>query len=279
MGERILMKGNEAIAEGAVRAGCRFFSGYPITPQNEIPEYMSWRMPEVGGTFLQAESEVSAINMLFGASSTGARTMTSSSSPGISLKQEGISYCASAGLPIFFANVVRGGPGLGNIAPAQGDYFQSTRGGGHGDYRVFVIAPKSVGEMGNFPRICYEVGFKYRIPTMILADGILGQMMEPIEFDFDPIDPKKFELPKWALRGGTDKDRRTVKSYDLGPNKMETWNFRLEEIYKQIILNETRVESFNTDDADIILTGYGTSARICETAMNLGRREGVKNEK
>ncbi len=276
MGERIMMKGNEAVAEGAVRAGCRFFAGYPITPQNEIPEYMSWRLPEVGGTFLQAESEVSAINMLFGASATGTRTMTSSSSPGISLKQEGISYCASAELPIFFANVVRGGPGLGNIAPSQGDYFQATRGGGHGDYRVFVMAPKTVGEMANFPKICYEVAFKYRIPTMILADGILGQMMEPIEFDFDKIDPKSFSLPTWALRGGSGDNRRIVKSYDLAPLKMEKWNFRLEEKYNLITANEIRYEKLNTDGADIILTAYGTSARICETAMNLGRREGLK---
>lgn len=276
MAERIFMKGNEALAEGAVRAGCRFFAGYPITPQNEVPEYMSWRLPEVGGTFIQAESEVAAINMLFGASAVGTRTMTSSSSPGISLKQEGISYCASAELPIFFANVVRGGPGLGNIAPAQGDYFQSTRGGGHGDYRVFVIAPKSVAEMANFPRICYDVAFKYRIPAMILADGILGQMMEPLQFDFDPVDPNTLPLPTWALRGATGADRRIVKSYDLRTGYMEKWNFRLEEKYNQIAAAETRFESIQTDDADIILTAYGTSARICETAQTLGRREGLK---
>ena len=276
MSERILMKGNEAIAEGAVRAGCRFFAGYPITPQNEIPEYMSWRLPEKGGTFIQAESEVSAINMLYGASSVGTRVMTSSSSPGISLKQEGISYCASAELPIFYANVVRGGPGLGNIAPAQGDYFQATRGGGHGDYRVIVMAPKSVDEMANFPKKCYDLAFKYRIPTMVLADGILGQMMEPIKFGFDPVDPASLPALDWALRGTNGGERRVIKSYDLRPGKMEEWNFRLEKKYDQIRADETRYESFNLDDADIILTGYGTSARICESAMMLGRSQGLK---
>ncbi len=276
MAEKLFMKGNEALAEGAVRAGCRFFAGYPITPQNEVPEYMSWRLPEVGGTFIQAESEVSAINMLFGASSVGTRVMTSSSSPGISLKQEGISYCASAELPIFYANVMRGGPGLGNIAPSQGDYFQATRGGGHGDYRVFAMAPKSVSEIANFPRLCYEVAFKYRIPTMVLADGIIGQMMEPLEFDFEPIDPKSFPLPNWALRGSSGGERRRVNSYDLRPGEMEKWNFRLEAKYKQIMADEVRYESIQVDDADIILAAYGTAARICETALNLGRREGLK---
>ena len=190
MGEKLLMKGNDAMAEGAVRAGCRFFAGYPITPQNEVPEYMSWRLPQAGGAFIQAESEVSAINMVYGSAATGIRCMTSSSSPGISLKQEGISYAAGADLPIFFANVVRGGPGLGNIAGAQGDYFQSVRGGGHGDYRTFVMAPCSVEEMGNFPLHCYEVAEKYRIPAMILSDGVLGQMMEPLEFKFPEVDTK-----------------------------------------------------------------------------------------
>lgn len=276
MAERILMKGNEAIAEGAVRAGCRFFAGYPITPQNEIPEYMSWRLPEEGGTFIQAESEISAINMLFGASSVGTRAMTSSSGPGISLKQEGVSYCASAELPIFYANVVRGGPGLGNIAPSQGDYFQATRGGGHGDYRVIVMAPKSVDEMANFPKKCYDLAFKYRIPTMVLADGILGQMMEPITFDFDPIDPGSLPVPDWALRGTNGGEKRVIKSYDLRPGKMEEWNFRLAKKYDQIRANETRSESYHIDDAEIILTGYGTAARICESAMMLGRSEGLK---
>lgn len=270
------MKGNEAIAEGAVRAGCRFFAGYPITPQNEIPEYMSWRLPEVGGTFIQAESEVAAINMLFGATACGTRTMTSSSSPGISLKQEGISYCAGARLPIFFANVVRGGPGLGNIAPSQGDYYQATRGGGHGDYRVYVMAPASVTEMANFPKRCYEVGFKYRIPTMILADGLLGQMMEPVEFDFEPIDPASLGEPDWALGVRNGRPRRRVKSYDLAPGKMEEFNFQLEKIYEEIAAKETYCETIYCDDAELILTGYGSAARVCKSTVNMARKAGMK---
>jgi len=279
MAEKILMKGNEALAEGAVRAGCRFFAGYPITPQNEVPEYMSWRLPKVGGTFIQAESEVAAINMLYGATACGTRVMTSSSSPGIDLKQEGISYCAGARLPIFYANVVRGGPGLGNIAPAQGDYFQSTRGGGHGDYRVYCMAPGTVSELANFPRKCYEVAFKYRIPSMILADGLLGQMMEPVQFDFEPIDPKSIPEPEWALgdlgkRGGGE--RRVVRSYDLAPGKMEEFNFELQRVLNEVEKNEVLYEEVNTGDAELILTGYGTSARVCKSAMALARKEGMK---
>ena len=224
MGEKILMKGNEAMAEGAVRAGCRFFSGYPITPQNEVPEYMSWRLPEAGGVFIQAESEVAAINMIYGAASTGIRAMTSSSSPGISLKQEGISYCAGADMPFFYANVVRGGPGLGNIAASQGDYHQSVRGGGHGDYHVFVMAPNSVDEMANFPKQCYELAFKYRMPSMVLADGILGQMMEPVEFKFETVDPATFQEKSWELGINTGRAKRVVKSYDLREGALEKIN-------------------------------------------------------
>ncbi len=279
MAEKILMKGNEALAEGAVRAGCRFFAGYPITPQNEVPEYMSWRLPEVGGTFIQAESEVAAINMLYGATACGTRVMTSSSSPGIDLKQEGISYAAGARLPIFYANVVRGGPGLGNIAPSQGDYFQATRGGGHGDYRVFCMAPGTVSELANFPRKCYEVAFKYRIPSMILADGLLGQMMEPVIFDFEPIDPKSITEPEWAL-GDLGKrgrgERRIVRSYDLAPGKMEEFNFELQKVLNEVEKNEILCEEINTKDAELILTGYGTSARACKSAMALARKEGMK---
>ncbi|MCP4580359.1 MAG: 3-methyl-2-oxobutanoate dehydrogenase subunit VorB [candidate division Zixibacteria bacterium] len=275
MAEKILMKGNDAIAEGAIRAGCRFFAGYPITPQNEVPEYVSWRLPEVGGTFIQAESEVAAINMLYGASACGIRVMTSSSSPGISLKQEGISYCAGARLPIFYTNIVRGGPGLGNIAPSQGDYFQSTRGGGHGDYRVFCMAPGTVSEIANFPRHCYDIAFKYRIPTMILADGLLGQMMEPVEFDFEPIDPKSLPVPDWAL-GQCKPENRVVKSYDLRPGKMEEFNFALEKVLDEIEANEVMCEEINCDDAELILTGYGSAARACKSAMALARKEGLK---
>lgn len=276
MGEKTLMKGNEALAEGAVRAGCRFFAGYPITPQNEIPEYMSWRLPEVEGTFIQAESEVAAINMLYGASACGARVMTSSSGPGISLKQEGISYTASAELPIFYASIVRGGPGLGNIAPSQGDYFQATRGGGHGDYRVFVMAPNSVSEMGNFPRICYDIAEKYRTVTMILADGLLGQMMEPIEYDFEPVDPTKLPLKEWTLGRQDGRPRRVVRSYDLRPGYMEKHVWKLMEKYKKIEENEVRYEATMVDDADILIVAYGTCSRISKAALSLGRKENLK---
>jgi len=276
MAERNLMKGNEALAEGAVRAGCRFFAGYPITPQNEVPEYMSWRLPEVGGTFIQAESEVAAINMLYGASACGTRTMTSSSGPGISLKQEGISYTSSAELPIFYANIVRGGPGLGNIAPSQGDYFQATRGGGHGDYRVYVMAPNSVSEMGNFPKQCYDIADKYRMVTMVLADGLLGQMMEPIEYQFEPVDPAKL-LPKdYALGKQEGRSRRVVRSYDLKPGFMETHAWKLAEKYKKMEENEVKYEASMVEDADILVVAYGTCSRISKAALALARKDNLK---
>jgi 2-oxoglutarate ferredoxin oxidoreductase subunit alpha len=276
MAERNLMKGNEALAEGAVRAGCRFFAGYPITPQNEIPEYMSWRLPEVGGTFIQAESEVAAINMLYGASACGTRAMTSSSGPGISLKQEGISYTSSAELPIFYANIVRGGPGLGNIAPSQGDYFQATRGGGHGDYRVYVMAPNSVSEMGNFPKLCYDIAEKYRIVTMVLADGLLGQMMEPIEYQFEPMDPAKFPPKDYALGKQDGRPRRVVRSYDLKPGFMEKHTWKLAAKYKKIEESEVKYEATMVDDADILIVAYGTCSRISKAALALARKENLK---
>lgn len=276
MGEKLLMKGNDALAAGAVRAGCRFFAGYPITPQNEVPEYMAREMPKVGGVFIQAESEIAAINMLFGSAACGVRSMTSSSSPGISLKQEGISYIAGAELPIFYANIVRGGPGLGNIAPAQSDYFQATRGGGHGDYRTIVFAPASVSELANFPKICFELAEKYRVPSMVLADGVLGQMMEPMEFDFEPVDPKKLTPKSYELGCSTGRGRRVVRSYDLRPGKLEEHNLRFAKKFKEIEDNEVRFESKNVDDADIILTGFGTSARVCKAAMNAGREQGLR---
>jgi 2-oxoglutarate ferredoxin oxidoreductase subunit alpha len=276
MGEKSLMKGNEALAEGAVRAGCRFFAGYPITPQNEVPEYLSWRLPEVGGTFIQAESEVAAINMLYGASACGARVMTSSSGPGISLKQEGISYISGANLPIFYSNVMRGGPGLGNIAPSQGDYFQATRGGGHGDYRVIVYAPNSVSEMGNFPKRCYDLADKYRIATMVLTDGLLGQMMEPIEFDFEPVDPSTLPVKGWALGNAEGRERRVIRSYDLRPGYLEKMTLKLAEKYKEIEEKETKYEAVQVEDAEILLVAYGTSSRISKSALMLGRKEGLK---
>jgi len=276
MGDKILMKGNEALAEGAVRAGCRFFAGYPITPQNEVPEYLSWRMPEVGGAFVQAESETAAVNMLYGAAATGVRSMTSSSSPGISLKQEGLSYCAGADLPIFFANVVRGGPGLGNIAGSQGDYFQSTRGGGHGDYRTIVLAPDSVNEMGNFPAKCYDLAEKYRVPAMILADGILGQMMEPVEFDAPPVDVAKRELPDWAIGVNKGRAKRMVNSYDLADGELEKAIMKRAKRWREIENKEVLCQTMMTEDAEILLVAYGTAARSCVAAMRAGREKGIK---
>jgi len=276
MGEKILMKGNDALAAGAIRAGCRFFAGYPITPQNEVPEYMSRELPKVGGVFIQAESEVSAINMLFGAAACGVRAMTSSSGPGISLKQEGLSYIAGAELPIFFANVMRGGPGLGNIAPSQGDYFQATRGGGHGDYRTIVLAPYSVGELANFPKICFELAEKYRMPAMVLADGVLGQMMEPLEFDFEPVDPKTLPEPDFALGVSEGREKRIVRSYDLRPPYLEKHVLHLAEKFKKVEENEVRFEAIGTDDAHILLVAFGTCARVSKEAMNIARKKGYK---
>jgi 2-oxoglutarate ferredoxin oxidoreductase subunit alpha len=273
---KVLMKGNEALCEGAIRAGCRFFAGYPITPQNEVPEYMSWRLPEVGGHFVQAESEVAAINMIFGAASTGVRSMGSSSSPGISLKQEGISYCAGADIPFLIANVMRGGPGLGNIAGAQGDYFQSTRGGGHGDYKLFVMAPQGVQDMIDFPTHCYEIAYKYRVPAMILADGIIGQMMESIEMKTPEIDPKTLKEPDWALGiNNTGRPKRRVTSYDLREGMLEKMVLervkRYRELEKEVLWEEKMIE-----DAEIILVAYGTSARVSATAVKMAREKGIK---
>jgi 2-oxoglutarate ferredoxin oxidoreductase subunit alpha len=276
MADKKLMKGNEALAEGALRAGCRFFAGYPITPQNEVPEYMSWRLPQVGGAFVQAESEVSAINMVYGAAATGVRCMTSSSSPGISLKQEGISYAAGADLPILIGNVMRGGPGLGNIAGAQGDYWQATRGGGHGDYRVFVMAPNGVNEMANFPHKCFEVSFKYRIPSMVLADGIIGQMMEPVGFTNPEVDAAKLPVPEWALGVNEGRAKRIVKSYDLREGYLEVMVNERVKRYKQIEQYETMYEEKMLEDADIVIVAYGTSARVATAAMKLAREKGLK---
>lgn len=271
--ERVLMKGNEALAEAAVRAGCRFFAGYPITPQNEIPEYLSWRMAEVGGTFIQSESEVAAINMVYGAAAAGARAMTSSSGPGISLKQEGISYLCGAELPCFYANIVRGGPGLGNIALAQSDYFQSTRGGGHGDYRVIVLGPSSVQEMVDLTMLAFELADKYRNPAMVLGDGILGQMMEPCVLrpmvDYDPA-PKK----SWAVGDSARRDRHYISSVYLAPGTLESHNVRLLKKYKKIEASEVRYETVGVDDADVVVVAYGTSARIAKSAAAMSRAGG-----
>ncbi|MGQ9665177.1 MAG: 3-methyl-2-oxobutanoate dehydrogenase subunit VorB [bacterium] len=276
MAEKKLMYGNHALVEGVIQAGCRFFAGYPITPQNEVPEYMSIRMDEVGGVFLQTESELAAINVLFGAASTGARAMTSSSSPGISLMQEGLSYIAGADVPVLVVNVVRGGPGLGNIAPAQSDYYQSTRSGGHGDYHTIVLAPNSAQELFEFPKLAFELAEKYRNPALILADGLLGQMMEPVELKGEPVDPKSLPEQDWWLTGCKGRERRVIRSYDLRPGKLEEWNWRRWEKYQKIIKTEQRFEAIMCDDAEIVIVAYGTSARISEAGLRLAREKGIR---
>lgn len=273
---KVLMKGNEAIAEAAIKAGCRFFFGYPITPQNQIPEYMSKRMPQVDGTFLQAESEVSAINMVYGAAGAGARVMTSSSSPGISLKQEGISYIACAELPCVIVNIVRSGPGLGGILPAQSDYFQSVKGGGHGDYRLIVYAPASVQEAADCVMQAFDVSDQYRVPAMIMGDGMIGQMMEPVEFK----QPAKRELPEktWAATGydGT-KERAVINSLYIEAEEMNAVCNRLQGVYREIEKNETQYEEYMMDDAEICIVAYGTTSRIVKNAIVKARKElGIK---
>ena len=271
-----LMKGNEAIAEAAIKAGCRFFFGYPITPQNEIPEYMSRRMPQIGGTFVQAESEVAAINMVYGAAGAGARAMTSSSSPGISLKQEGISYIACAELPAVIVNMVRTGPGLGGILPSQGDYFQATNGGGHGDYHLIVLAPSSIQEAADLIMDGFDLADLYRNPVMILGDGMIGQMMEPVEFK----EPGERPLPKkdWAATGwdGKSRKRAVINSLYIAAEEMEEVTQRLKARYQEIKDNETRVEEYMMEDAEVCITAYGTVARIAKSAVQKLRAEGIK---
>ena len=273
---RQMMKGNEAIAEAAVQAGCRYYFGYPITPQSEIPEYMSRRLPEVGGVFLQAESEIAAINMVYGAAGAGARAMTSSSSPGIALKQEGISYIAGAQLPCVVVNIVRGGPGLGSIQPAQSDYYQATRGGGHGDYRVVVFAPASVQEAVELTQRAFDVADQYRMPAMILGDGVIGQMMEPVEMP----EYKPRPLPKkdWAATGwdGKSRPRAVINSLYIEADRCEELNLALKKQYEEIAKNECMVEEQYMDDAEYVIAAYGTTARIALTAMRQARAQGVK---
>ena len=273
---RQMMKGNEAIAEAAVQAGCRYYFGYPITPQSEIPEYMSRRLPEVGGMFLQAESEIAAINMVYGAAGAGARAMTSSSSPGIALKQEGISYIAGAQLPCVVVNIVRGGPGLGSIQPAQSDYYQATRGGGHGDYRVVVFAPASVQEAVELTQRAFDVADQYRMPAMILGDGVIGQMMEPVEMP----EYKPRPLPKkdWAATGwdGKSRARAVINSLYIEADRCEELNLALKKQYEEIAKNECMVEEQYMDDAEYVIAAYGTTARIALTAIRQARAQGVK---
>lgn len=270
--EKKLMKGNEAIAEAAIAAGCRCFFGYPITPQNQIPEYMSKRMPQVGGCFLQAESEVAAINMVYGASGAGARVMTSSSSPGISLKQEGISYIACAELPAVIVNIMRGGPGLGGIQSSQSDYFQATKGGGHGDYRLIVLAPSSVQEAADLTYLAFDLADRYRNPVMILGDGMIGQMMEPVAM---PEQKTSFIEKPWATTGKMGAGRRIINSLFIEPEILEKINLALQAKYQTIARNETMVEEYMMDDAEIAIVSYGTTARIAKKAVQALRAQGI----
>jgi len=275
MANKVLMKGNEALAEAAIRAGCRHFFGYPITPQTEVSAYMSKKMPKIGGVFLQAESEVAAINMVYGAGGAGARVMTSSSSPGISLKQEGISYIAGADVPCVIVNIVRGGPGLGGIQPAQSDYYQAVKGGGHGDYHLVVLAPSSIQEMVDLTSDAFDIGDKYRCPVMIMGDGMLGQMMEPVEFK----DTELGDLPEkeWATTG-TDMKRKKniINSLFIEPKDLEDLVLARQKKYEEIEKNEVRYETEGIEDADIILVAYGTTSRIAKTAMAKAKAKGLK---
>ena len=271
----ILMKGNEAIGESAIIAGCRHYFGYPITPQNELPAYMAARLPKVGGTFLQAESEVAAINMVFGAASAGARVMTSSSSPGVSLKMEGISYLSGAELPAVVVNMMRGGPGLGNIAGAQGDYFQAVKGGGHGDYHCIVLAPGSVQELADLTVKAFDLADQYRMVVILLGDGYTGQMSEPITLPAPS--GKAFDKSQWMLSGAKGRAPHLIASMRLNPEKaLETLNLRLQAKYEEIEKSETMWESAQVEDAEYLLVGFGLSARICKSAVSVLRKSGVK---
>ena len=270
-----LMKGSEAIAEAAIRAGCRYFFGYPITPQTEIPEYMSERMPEIGGCFLQAESEVGAINMVYGAAGTGERVLTSSSSPGVSLKQEGISYIAGAQLPCVIMNVMRGGPGLGSIQAGQGDYFQATKGGGHGDYHLVVFAPASVQESIDLMSVAFDTADKYQCPVMIVADGMICQMMEPVVLP----DNSGKQLPEkpWAASGHrSERKHNVINSLYLTPQALEKLVVERYQRYEIVKQNEQRAEEYLVDDADVVVVAYGASSRVSRSAVNMARKEGIK---
>ncbi|MFC1481143.1 3-methyl-2-oxobutanoate dehydrogenase subunit VorB [Candidatus Neomarinimicrobiota bacterium] len=271
-----LMKGNEALAKAAILAGCEAYFGYPITPQTELLEYMARELPAAGGVMIQAESELAAISMVYGGAGAGFRVMTSSSSPGYSLMQEGISYLAGAELPCLLVNVNRGGPGLGTIQPAQGDYFQAVKGGGHGDYHTIVLAPSTVQEMADFTYLGFDLADKYRTPVLILTDGALGQMMEKVTFpDYDPAE-HVVDKP-WATRGKSDnREKNVVTSLHLEPEKMELINLRLQAKYEQICLNETLWQEINTEDADYLIVAYGLSARIAGKVVDLARERGIK---
>ncbi len=274
MAEKVLMKGNEAMAEAAITAGCRHYFGYPITPQTEVAAYMAKRMPKIGGTFLQAESEVAAINMVIGAASAGVKVMTSSSSPGISLKQEGISYLAGCELPALVVNVQRGGPGLGGIQPSQSDYFQACKGGGHGDYHLIVLAPATVQEMYDLTFKGFHLAEKYRMTAMILADGTMGQMMEPVQLTDVKI--PVIEKP-WATNGTKNHEgRNVINSLSLLPEELEVWNHRRYDRYAEVEKNEVMYEEFMTEDADIIVVAFGIAARVSKNAIVEARNKGIK---
>lgn len=276
MAEKVLMKGNEALAEAALRAGCRFFFGYPITPQTELAAYMSKRMPKIGGTYLQAESEVAAINMVYGAAAAGARVMTSSSSPGVSLKSEGISYMAGSDLPGVIINVQRGGPGLGSIQPSQSDYWQATRATGHGDFQIVVYAPSTVQEMADLAYEAFDVADKYRTPVMILADGMLGQMMEPVVMP-EQRDLNTLPEKPWAATGHHHKRfHNVINSLYLTAEDLEVLNIERYKRYDVIKRDEQRAESYLTDDADVVLVAFGASARVARSAVNMAREQGIK---
>ncbi len=274
MAEKVLMKGNEAIAEAAIEAGCRFYFGYPITPQTELAAYMAKRMPKIGGTFLQAESELAAINMVYGASAAGKRAMTSSSSPGISLKSEGISYIAGCDLPALIVNVQRGGPGLGGIQPSQSDYFQATRGGGHGDYHLIVLAPSSVQEMADLTVRGFDLADRYRMPVMIFADGTMGQMMEPVCLEVPEKEP--VEKP-WAVTGtGMRRAHNIINSLVLDPAELERQNFARFEKYEKIAQAEPLWEAYRMEDAEYCVVAYGIAARVSKNAVNEARKRSIK---
>ncbi len=274
MAERVLMKGNEAIAEAAIRAGCRHYFGYPITPQTEIAAYMAKKMPKIGGVFLQAESEIASINMVYGAAAAGVRVMTSSSSPGISLKTEGLSYIAGSDVPALVVNVQRGGPGLGGIQPSQSDYFQATKGGGHGDYRMIVLAPASVQEMASLTIKGFNLADKYLMTSMILADGTIGQMMEPITFEDAEIET--YEKP-WALTGTEGKRQHNiVNSLYLKPDELEVKNFQRYERYKVVEENEPMWEEYMMEDAEYCVVAFGIASRVAKNAVAAARKEGIK---
>ena len=274
MAERVLMKGNEAIAEAAIRAGCRHYFGYPITPQTEIAAYMAKKMPKIGGVFLQAESEIASINMVYGAAAAGVRVMTSSSSPGISLKAEGLSYIAGSDVPALVVNVQRGGPGLGGIQPSQSDYFQATKGGGHGDYRMIVLAPASVQEMASLTIKGFNLADKYLMTSMILADGTIGQMMEPISFEDAEIEA--YDKP-WALTGTKgERKHNVVNSLYLKPDELEVKNFERFERYKIVEENEPMWEEYMMEDAEYCVVAFGIASRVAKNAVVAARAEGIK---